>query len=221
MTEAYLGRPVPIALGGPGNQAKRAVMLEACANRAVRPTFSRMSGIQQWANAVFLFVNVGGASGFDNVFLDGGRRVTWFAQATQTEVSPVILRLIHHASGYAYDGDSDDGDDVRGGKGGERGRRRGAAAAGGAGPGASRGGGDDGSDGSDDAGGAGLSFLPPAAVCLICRTPEQPYVWMGELAYESHAPGTRPLKFVWRLKDFGAGVAHAGFQRIVAAGSGG
>ena len=37
---------------------KRAVMEEACAEGS--PSFSRMSGIQEWRNAVFLFVNIYG-----------------------------------------------------------------------------------------------------------------------------------------------------------------
>ena len=56
-----------------------------------------MSGVQVWTNAVFLFVNV---STGDNVFLDGGRQITWFAQNTMTMASPAVVRLIHHATGF-------------------------------------------------------------------------------------------------------------------------
>ncbi len=57
MTSKYLGEEVPVHFGGDGNQAKRAVMYEANAERHIpRPTFSIMSGMQEWANAVFLFV---------------------------------------------------------------------------------------------------------------------------------------------------------------------
>jgi hypothetical protein len=95
MTAEYLGRHIPIALGGSGNQAKRAVMTEASTTRC--PTFSKMSGVQVWKNAIFLFVNVTTGS---NVFLDGGRQITWYAQNTMSMESPVVIRLIHHVTGY-------------------------------------------------------------------------------------------------------------------------
>eukprot|EP00038_Savillea_parva_P011481 m.197838 g.197838 ORF g.197838 m.197838 type:complete len:320 (-) comp20244_c0_seq1:87-1046(-) len=83
-----LGKIIP-PLGG---QVKRAAM-EALSGEGP-PTFSRMSGIQEWANAVALFVNIYG-DGYKNVFLKGGREITWFGQNTQWEGSPVIQRLIH------------------------------------------------------------------------------------------------------------------------------
>lgn len=86
MLDTFLGAPIP-KLGG---QVKAAVMREAAGRM---PRFNRMSGIQEWTNAVFLFVNVGGVP-YNNVFLDGGRRMTWFAQPTQQEDTPVIRRLL-------------------------------------------------------------------------------------------------------------------------------
>jgi hypothetical protein len=57
MTATYLGEHVPVYFGGDGNQAKRAVMYEANAFRSIPcPTFSIMSGLQEWSNAMFLFV---------------------------------------------------------------------------------------------------------------------------------------------------------------------
>lgn len=82
-----------------GTQAKRAVMEAAS---AVPPTFSRMSGIQEWQNCVMLFVNVYG-EGYKNVLLNGGREITWFAQPRQWEGTPVIQRLINCAGGYLDD----------------------------------------------------------------------------------------------------------------------
>lgn len=43
-----------------------------------RPRFSKYMGALEWKNAVCLFVNVGGAE-YNNLFLDDGRMVTWFA----------------------------------------------------------------------------------------------------------------------------------------------
>jgi hypothetical protein len=98
MSEHYLGREIPMSLGGgSGHQAKRAVMTEASGFPGRCPSFSRMSGVQVWTNAVFLFVNV--TSG-ENEFFRGGAEVTWFAQNTMTMRTPTLLRLIHHATGY-------------------------------------------------------------------------------------------------------------------------
>ena len=89
---SWLGKTIP-PLGG---QVKRAVMELAVSKGS--PKFSRMSGIQEWRNAVMLFVNVYGDE-YKNVFLHGGRQITWFAQSRQWEGTPVIQRLIHCAGG--------------------------------------------------------------------------------------------------------------------------
>lgn len=52
------------------------------------------SNFQEWKNAVALFVNIYG-DGYKNVFLKGGREITWFGQNSQWEGSPVLQRLIH------------------------------------------------------------------------------------------------------------------------------
>ena len=65
LQERHLGMIIP-PLGG---QVKRAAMEAAITG--VVPMFSRMSGIQEWENAVMLFVNVYG-EGYKNVFLHGG-----------------------------------------------------------------------------------------------------------------------------------------------------
>jgi len=69
----WLGRFIP-PLGG---QVKTAVMQLAV--RGVVPKFNKYSGIIEWANAFFLCINIGGDN-YRNVFLDDGRRMTWFAQ---------------------------------------------------------------------------------------------------------------------------------------------
>ena len=93
----FLGQIIP-PLGG---QVKRAVMEEASATCS--PKFSRMSGIQEWRNAICLFVNVYGDC-YKNVFLDGGRAITWFAQSRQWEGTPVVQRLINCEGGKNLDG---------------------------------------------------------------------------------------------------------------------
>ena len=61
----HLGAIIP-PLGG---QVKRAAMEAASAEGP--PSFSRMSGIQEWRNAVALFINVYG-DGYKNAFLSDG-----------------------------------------------------------------------------------------------------------------------------------------------------
>ena len=57
LTTQRLGRTVPPLRGA---AMKEAAMVASCGLPGVYPRFSKMSGIQQWANAVALFVNVGG-----------------------------------------------------------------------------------------------------------------------------------------------------------------
>lgn len=47
----------------------------------------------EWANAVVLWVNVDG-SDYENLFLKGGREMTWFAGSRAHGETPVILRLL-------------------------------------------------------------------------------------------------------------------------------
>ena len=76
-------------------QVKRAVMNEAAAPKV--PRFNRMSGIQEWVNAIFLFVNVEGDS-YANLFLKAGEHMTWFAQPLQVSSSASTTRTMYWAS---------------------------------------------------------------------------------------------------------------------------
>jgi hypothetical protein len=105
LLELYIGRPIVPRDG----QVKRAVMQLGSSSGAC-PSFNRMSGITEWANAVFLFVNVGG-SDYDNLLYfsrNSAPRVddleaddcdascavmTWFAQPRQDVSAPVLQRL--------------------------------------------------------------------------------------------------------------------------------
>jgi hypothetical protein len=104
LLDSYIGRCIAPRDG----QVKRAVIaLSSC---GACPSFNRMSGITEWANCVFLFVNVGG-SDYDNLMYfshnsspsvedlvadDAGAAcavMTWFAQPRQDASAPVLLRL--------------------------------------------------------------------------------------------------------------------------------
>lgn len=64
---------------------------------------------QEWRNAIALFVNVASAKGafYRNLFLDGGRKMTWFAQPTHVPETPAIKRILatrRDAEGGAVEG---------------------------------------------------------------------------------------------------------------------
>jgi hypothetical protein len=105
LLQSYIGNTIVPRDG----QVKRAV-IQLSSNSGVCPSFNRMSGICEWANCVFLFVNVGG-SDYDNLLYfsrsseprvddlvaeDSGAAcavMTWFAQPRQDPDTPVLLRM--------------------------------------------------------------------------------------------------------------------------------
>lgn len=104
LVASWLGRTVAPAAGTLA--MKDAAMQLCCSlsdeNSGASVSFSRMSGIQQFRDAVVLFVNIGGSS-YRNVWLkdDRGRmgaRITWFSQRTQSLDSPVIARMLKHGA---------------------------------------------------------------------------------------------------------------------------
>ena len=195
LVDAHLGRSIPPLCGS----AMKAAAMLACCREGVMPRFSKMSGIQQWADGVALFVNVGGrdykcvhhpprvavqaftraclmvlpcVARHRNMFLHGGRHLTWFAQRTQHPHSPVIARMLEHA------------------------------------PRASSGGSDIDQTGTS------------CPVVLFCRLPQEPYVFCGRLRYVSHDPAVRPMRFVWELQDLDAALRADGESNMAAIVSG-
>lgn len=190
-----LGTHVPPA----GSQVKGGVMAAAA---GAMPRFNRMSGIQEWRNCVFLFVNVGGRD-YDNVFLAEGRRMTWFAQKSQTTATPVIQRLARCTSDVykAEGGGADAKADAVGGATGQGGTA--AEGSAGAGAGACKG---------EEAEPGGTPVL------LFCRLLTEPYVFCGRLEYESHDATHSPIRFVWRLRDRDACWGSKAFRAIIHGG---
>lgn len=92
----YLGEPIPPPPGDGGLKAAVVKALSPVSN----PKFSKMSGIQEWANCVALYVNVGDKHGntYNNVFTHAGSRITWFAQPRQNEDTPVIRSIVATAN---------------------------------------------------------------------------------------------------------------------------
>ncbi|CAM9253929.1 unnamed protein product [Chrysoparadoxa australica] len=85
-----------LELGCQARDFGKAAVMKLCCPGHAAPKFSKMSGVVEWANAVFLWVNVGGNS-FKNVFKeasDGCVHMDWFASARHHEKSRIILRLL-------------------------------------------------------------------------------------------------------------------------------
>jgi hypothetical protein len=60
-----------------------------------RLSFNKYCGVQEWKNAIYLWINLGGQNSLVNDFSSNGRRVSWFGGSKMREDSPVIQRLIH------------------------------------------------------------------------------------------------------------------------------
>jgi hypothetical protein len=149
-----------------------------------------MSGIQAWRNSVALFVNVD-KSTYNNVFLEGGACMVWFAQNTQHADTPVIQRLLKAPNGNLGSGSC------------------GAAAV----PAVKV--------KTEDAGEVGSAAAVAASprlkgtcVLLFCRLPGERYIYCGKLGYCRHSATSRPMKFVWRLLDFAALKTRRPFQEM-------
>eukprot|EP01137_Pigoraptor_chileana_P018474 Opistho-2@78006 len=198
-----------------------------------------MSGIQEWRNAVMLFVNVSAESDddksrlntYDNMFLDRGRRITWFAQTTQHPGTPVIQRLLstprdaHPVTFAAGDATSQTSLDVKPSLRIPLKRElktehhtmdnRTATTAvkletcdGADNVPASPvmslyGDSVDSSEGTDTTHDDAKEAVLTDGVHLFCRLPQRAYVYMGRLELESFDGHVRPMRFVWHLVDYG------------------
>ena len=63
-------------------------------------SFNKYCGVQEWANCIFLWVNLGNADS-PNEFLDGGRQITWFGGSRMHDESPVVEKLIRYGKDAA------------------------------------------------------------------------------------------------------------------------
>ena len=80
------------------NYGKAAVMI--LANNGIQPKFSKYSGVCEWRNCVFLWVNIvkGKGINYGNTFNEKGRFITWFGGSKMTEgiiFFPVNTLLIY------------------------------------------------------------------------------------------------------------------------------
>lgn len=60
------------------------------------PKFSKYSGVVEWKNCVYLWVNIGVPGGdYNNSFSEGGRYITWFGGSRMHADTPVTQRLLN------------------------------------------------------------------------------------------------------------------------------
>lgn len=59
-----------------------------------RLSFNKYCGVQEWENAIFLWVNLGDKGTVVNDFLNNATQITWFGGSRMHDDSPVIHKLI-------------------------------------------------------------------------------------------------------------------------------
>jgi hypothetical protein len=137
-------------------------------------SFNKYSGVQEWGNDVaFLWVNIRDkGKSVVNDFPEGGKFITWFGGSRMHDDSPVILQLSRLGKQAAQKEQKE-----------HAGRNTEISPT--------------------------SSTLPSASgIVLWCRVHHSetrtfgPYICLGRLAYESHVPGSSPMKFVWMLLDY-------------------
>jgi hypothetical protein len=91
MQASWLGKQI---LPQDGSGAMKAAAMARLRGSSTPPRFNKYSGIQEFSDAVALFVNVRGKAGalYPNVF--AGRTMSWFASSSQNEQTPVVARLL-------------------------------------------------------------------------------------------------------------------------------
>ena len=190
VTAKYLGRPI-----SDGTGALKAAVIHELAPIA-NPRFSKYSGIQEWKNCVCLFANVGDKNGnsYDNVFTHAGGQISWFAQPTQHEETPVIARILETADEKHDNTQDATAPEALGGIAeGEEGAEAGVCEA-------------------DDAGAEPKPKPKPKPkkksasgsvwpLHFFARMEGCEYVYCGRLRVLEHFPNKTPMKFLFRLLD--------------------
>jgi hypothetical protein len=76
-----------------GATGKAFVMDTSCADASISPRFSKYSGVTEWRNCIFLWVNIGGKD-YANQFMEEGRKMSWWAGSRHHEETPMVRRLL-------------------------------------------------------------------------------------------------------------------------------
>lgn len=173
---------------------KAAIM--SMSNGGTLPRFSKYSGVVEWHNCVYLWVNLGGKSGYSNAFFDKGESIMWFGGSKMTADTAVIQRLMkktNKSSGEEVEEAMEhttkntiNRDEVK--KESNVPKREGIA------------------ESSDD------------AVLLFVRVEGESYSCLGRLKYVGFDLSTSPVKIQWRLTDHHRFAGTEEFERILKEG---
>jgi hypothetical protein len=68
-------------------------------NGGLLPRFSKYCGAVEWRNCVYLWVNVGGSSGYSNAFSEEGRHMMWFGGSRMHAGECLLICLMYR---YSY-----------------------------------------------------------------------------------------------------------------------
>ncbi|KAM3571145.1 hypothetical protein VYU27_006822 [Nannochloropsis oceanica] len=140
--------------------------------------FSKYAGVVEWRNCMVLWVNVDG-NDYENLWLEGGRKLTWFAGSRVKPETPVMVRLL--AAGSA--GGRKDGSEGENGEK-EKGKERG------------KGGEESWTEVQKE------DKERQEDVLLFCRSQGGPYVCMGRVWHVWFDTRTHPIKVLWILRDW-------------------
>lgn len=88
LSPAYLAVPLE-------SYGKAAFMTVASGTNNNNVRFNKYSGVAEWRNALFLWVNIGGSTGYRNTFSDDGAYMMWYGGSAMHKESRVVSRLIH------------------------------------------------------------------------------------------------------------------------------
>jgi hypothetical protein len=83
---ATLGGCLGEKLGIPFAKTGKDAVMSACGENGKPPRFNKYSGVVEWVNSIFLWVNVGCKirGQFDNKFRSDGKIITWFGGSKMT-----------------------------------------------------------------------------------------------------------------------------------------
>jgi hypothetical protein len=154
----------------------------------------RYCGTTEWRNAIVFWVNIGGVD-YANLFLKGGAEMTWFGGSKQTADTPVIKRILALNSSAANTDTSSP----------EAVTAAAAAAGDSSSSAATNAAATAAADSADSvATAAAQAQQDDCTLLLMCRKPNEPYVFCGRLAQLEVNTAASPLEVRWQLLDFAA-----------------
>ena len=155
----------------------KAFVMQAISKSKACPKFSKYSGVVEWANAVVLWVNIGGCD-YSNDFANGGRSMMWYGGSRHKGDTPVIQRLVRVGQQSMAEADKK----LKSKKETVKKQRDG---------------------GAGKMPEQVLLFCRTSIAAKLGKgSGMAPYVFCGRLGYISHRESKHPVRFEWSLLDF-------------------